>query len=82
MPEPDTVPRHLRLAQPLSIGPDQIRPVLDSEDVDGDPGAVRAHPDLEELPGASVGIGNGMQSISCGGVGDRLVVTVLAIIEP
>ena len=54
--ELDAVSGDMRVADGMCVLLIQIMLVVDAHDVDGQPGRVRADPDLVELPGLSVGV--------------------------
>src|SRR6185312_9830618 len=80
--ELDAVPRHTRLADVTTVGPGQIRLVVESHDVHRDSARVGAQADLIELSGSPIGVGDGPESIPDVRVGDRLTALVLAIQKP
>ncbi len=57
----------------------QVLLVIDSHNVDGNAGCIRADTDLIELPGFSIGIFRGLRSISNVWVGNDFSFLVLAI---
>src|SRR3954463_2115417 len=80
--ELDAIAGDFRLADVASIGLGQVILVFDSKDIDRDPARVRAHADLIEIPGRSIGIVDGPEPVADIGIGDDLARLVPAVEEP
>lgn len=78
--ELDAIAGHARLAEFLSVGLGEIGLVVQPDDIDRDPGRVRADADLIEV--ARLALLHRLQAVSDVGVGDGFAVCVLAVQEP